>query len=105
MSLEEAVKIISKEYEVDMYTPTCYFITTKYSYNAFDIVTLYLVEENGKILITEKGAAEAHSEKDESEVKKICESEGFTYDEGYLIKEFSSLQDVEKLIALIDKIC
>jgi len=105
MTIEEIANIINEKYSTSKYMQDCYFIDVPYMYNAFDKVSLYLRKLGNRFVITDCGNAEEHSKLSEQQIEAMCKKEGIEYDEGYLTVEYNSVDDVDKLISFIDKIC
>lgn len=105
MKLEEAVKVVEEKYKIEKYTPSHYMIYTNYMFNAFDLVTIHLMDYEGRVIVTDGGSSEQHSEKSEEEIQKLAKQYKFEYDVGYLMREFKSVNDITDLISLMDQIC
>lgn len=104
MKIEEAVKIIEEKYKTKKYSPQSYYIVTNLMFTFTTYITIALKELDEKLYISDIGSTFNHTTKSEEEMIEICKQNNVNYDEGYIMVEFTKVEDVDNVINAIKQI-
>ena len=107
MKFEEALEIISKEFETRRIVDTCHSIVTGMSYDGAEgfHVALY-VNAEGEAIISDLGGTKNffYHEITLEEWEVMCRENGMEFINGSIVRRFKSMKDLFEYIDFLDRI-
>ncbi len=105
MTIEKAVIEISKEYKLKYENDKMYVFESDEMLNFFTYYWFALIEDKGKILITDFAeTAQVFPDLKEEVFKEICERNGVSFDNWHIEVEYKSNADVANYIKVFDEL-